>query len=62
MWGREASLEFCLVKRLWHTMSFITYDPNMEPLLTQECAVKRGISSLSLEVVTLNKQTNPQTP
>lgn len=33
----------------------------MEPLLTQECAVNRGISSLSLEVVTL-KQTNEQKP
>lgn len=38
-------------------MSFLTYDPNVEPLLTQECAVKRGISSLSSEVVAL-KQTN----
>jgi len=47
------------VKRLQHVMSFITCNPNMELLLTQECAVKRGISSVSLEVVTL-KQRNKQ--
>lgn len=42
MWGKEASSEFCSVKRLWHMMSFITYYPNTEPLLTQERAVKKG--------------------